>query len=124
MTENLWSTAEVIGKARRGEAGRDDKNNINYTFLHHGDHCTLNAVQLADAIKGVPLHIHKFHDEIIQIMEGEGESVIGNEKHKLKKGDVFFVPKGTPHALRFDCIILSVYAPAFDPENPDRIFLE
>ena len=124
MSDKLWSAAEVIEKARGGEGGRDDKHNINYTFLYHGDHCTLNAVQMADTKNGIPLHIHKYHDEIIQLMEGEGEAVIGDEKHKLKKGDVFFVPKGTPHALRFGCIILSIYAPAFDPENPDRVFLE
>jgi len=124
MSENYWSASEVIEKAIKGEDGRDDKHNINYTFLHHGDHCTLNAVQMADNINGIPLHIHRYHDEIIQLMEGEGEVIIGDEKRNLKKGDVFFVPKGIPHALRFGCIILSIYAPAFDTDNPDRVFLE
>jgi len=124
MTDNFWSGSEILEKARKAEDGRDDKHNINYTFLHRGDHCTLNAVQMEDRIHGIPLHIHKYHDEIIQVMEGEGEVVVGDEKKNLKKGDVFFVPKGTPHALRFGCIILSIYAPAFDPSNPDRVFLE
>jgi len=93
MSENYWSASEVIEKAIKGEDGRDDKHNINYTFLHHGDHCTLNAVQMADNINGIPLHIHRYHDEIIQLMEGEGEAVIGDKKRDLKKGDVFFVPK-------------------------------
>jgi len=79
---------------------------------------------MADNINGIPLHIHKYHDEIIQLLEGEGEVVIGDEKRNFKKGDVFFVPKGVPHALRFGCVILSIYAPAFDTDNPDRVFLE
>jgi len=124
MSENYWSASEVIEKAIKGEDGIDDIHNIHYTFLHHGDHCTLNAVQMADNVNGIPLHIHRYHDEIIQLMEGEGEVVIGDEKRNLKKGDVFFVPKGIPHALRFGCIILSIYAPAFDTDNPDRVFLE
>ena len=124
MADNFWSASEVLEKARKAEDGRDEKHNINYTFLHRGEHCTLNAVQMADSIHGIPLHIHKDHDEIIQLLEGEGEVVIGDEKKILKKGDVFFVPKGIPHALRFGCIILSIYAPAFDTDNPDRIFLE
>lgn len=123
MSDNIWSRDEIIKKGRMGEGGRDVRHNINYTFLHHGDHCTLNSVQMA-AENGIPLHTHKYHDEIIQIMEGEGEGFIEDLKHKLTKGDVFFVPKGTPHALPFPCIILSIYAPAFDPDNPDRVFLE
>ena len=124
MADNFWSASEVLEKARKAEDGRDEKHNINYTFLHHGEHCTLNAVQMADSVHGIPLHIHKDHDEIIQLLDGEGEVVIGDETKILTKGDVFFVPKGTPHALRFKCIILSIYAPAFDTDNPDRIFLE
>jgi quercetin dioxygenase-like cupin family protein len=124
MADNFWLAPEVLEKARKAEDGRDEKHNINYTFLHRGEHCTLNAVQMADNIHGIPLHIHKDHDEIIQLLEGEGEVVIGDQKRILKRGDVFFVPKGTPHALRFGCIILSIYAPAFDTNNPDRIFLE
>ncbi len=83
----------------------------------------MNSVQMA-AETGIPPHIHKDHDEIIQIMEGEGEGTIGDVKTHLKKGSVFFVPKGTPHSLPFPCIILSIYAPSFDPSNPDRIFLD
>ena len=123
MSDKVWSVSEIMEKARTGEGGRNVKHNINYTFLYQGDHCTLNSVQMA-AETGIPLHIHKYHDEIIQIMEGEGNGTIGDEETYLKKGDVFFVPKGIPHALPFPCIILSIYAPAFDPDNPDRVFVE
>ena len=123
MSDKIWSELEVMEKARAGENGSDVERNINYTFLHQGDHCTLNSVQMASKT-GIPPHIHKYHDEIIQIMEGEGKGTIGNIETKLKKGDVFFVPKGVPHSLPFPCLILSIYAPAFDPDNPDRVFLK
>ena len=123
MSDKVWSASEIKEKAITGEGGRNVEYNINYTFLHQGDHCTLNSVQMA-AETGIPSHIHKYHDEIIQIMEGEGKGIIGDVEANLKKGDVFFVPKGVSHALPFPCIILSIYAPAFDPDNPDRVFLE
>lgn len=122
MSNNIWSRDEILEKAGTAEAGHDDKHNINYTFLYQGEHCTLNSVQMA-AKDGIPLHRHNDHDEIIQIMEGEGEGIIGDLKYQLKKGDVFFSPKGTPHALPFPCKILSIYAPAFDAKNPDREYL-
>ena len=122
MSDKVWSELEVLEKARAGENGNDVRHNINYTFLHQGAHCTLNSVQMASET-GIPAHIHKHHDEIIQIMEGEGKGTIGDTEANLKKGDVFFVPEGVAHSLLFPCRILSIYAPAFDTSNPDRIFL-
>lgn len=122
MSDKKWTADEVLEKAQSAEGGHDPVHNIKYTFLHHGDHCTLNSVQMA-ADTGIPPHIHKYHDEIIQITEGEGKGTIGDDVCELKKGDVFFVPKGVSHSLPFPCKILSIYAPAFDPANPDRVYL-
>lgn len=123
MENNVWSIDGIIKKFYFGEDRVEDKDKkIRYDFLSNSEHCTLNAVQVVGE-KGVPLHYHKDHDEIIQIIEGEGEAIIGNSKHQLKKGSLFFASKGTPHALLFPCIILSIYAPEFDSENPDRVFL-
>lgn len=122
MAETYWVASDIPARARKGEAGRDPNNKIAYTFLRHGDHCTLNAVSLEGPM-GVPSHIHREHDEIIQILEGEGEIVVEEERFMVKKGDVFFVGKGVPHAIKFPCVILSVYSPAFDQKNPDREFV-
>jgi len=123
MADVYWKASDIPERARKGEAGRDPNNKIAYTFLHHGGHCTLNAVSLEDRM-GIPSHIHREHDEIIQILEGEGEIVVGEESLMVKKGDVFFVEKAVPHAIKFPCVILSVYSPAFDPKNPDREFVK
>lgn len=122
MAGNFWSESEIIEKGRSAEAEMAEYA-TKFSFLNRGHHCTLNSVQIARE-KGFPLHIHRYHDEVIEILEGEGEVVVGDEHRTLKKGDVFFVPKGMPHALRMRCRIMSIYAPAFDTDNPDRVLLE
>jgi quercetin dioxygenase-like cupin family protein len=123
MTDNVWSIDGIVKKFYFGEDKLEDSDKkINYDFLSNGEYCTLNAVQIVSE-KGIPLHYHKEHDEIIQIIEGEGEAIIANSKYQLKKGNLFFTPKKTPHALLFPCIILLIYTPTFDMDNPDRVFL-
>ena len=122
MASNFWSEEEFIERGRSGELEMT-KYGVKMSVIKAGVHCTLSSVQIANP-KGFPLHMHRYHDEVLKILEGEGEVVLGDESRKLKKGDVIFVPRGTPHALRMSCRILSVYSPAFDTDNPDRIFLE
>ena len=35
------------------------------------------------------------------VVEGEMELTIGNKKHIFRKGDSYFIPKGTVHSARF-----------------------
>jgi quercetin dioxygenase-like cupin family protein len=35
------------------------------------------------------------------VVEGEMELTIGNKKHVFRKGDSYFIPKGTVHSARF-----------------------
>jgi quercetin 2,3-dioxygenase len=48
---------------------------------------------------GPPLHLHKFQDEVFQIIEGEFIFQIGNEKIKASAGDFVFGPKKVPHTF-------------------------
>ncbi len=76
--------------------------------------------------KEVKLHKHQFHSEHVYVISGEGEMILGNEKRKIKSGDIIFIPKETPHALKVTSTepvkILSVQSPYFD--GKDRIMLE
>ena len=76
--------------------------------------------------KQVKLHKHVEHTENVIILEGEGEMTLGDKKFKVKKGDIVFIPKGTPHSLTVTSAIpvkvLSVQSPFFD--GKDRIFIE
>jgi quercetin dioxygenase-like cupin family protein len=82
----------------------------------------LNVVHISNP-KGIPLHTHDDHDEVVQVMEGECEVTVGHETRVLKKGGTFFVPKGAPHGVSGIGTLLSVYGPSFDPKKPDRVFI-
>lgn len=46
-----------------------------------------------------PMHTHP-GEEIVYVIEGTLEYVIGSETHKVKAGDVLFVPSGVPHSAK------------------------
>ena len=76
--------------------------------------------------KKVKLHKHAEHTENVIILEGEGEMTLGDKMFKIKKGDIVFIPKGTPHSLTVTSAapvkVLSIQSPYFD--GKDRIFIE
>lgn len=47
-----------------------------------------------------PLHIHGNCAEIILLLAGAVEHVVGEETLRLEAGDVLIVPAGTPHQAR------------------------
>lgn len=49
-------------------------------------------------MRGTPLHVHPYQDEIFKIIEGEYYFQVGAEKHRLKAGDTIFLPRNVPHA--------------------------
>jgi mannose-6-phosphate isomerase-like protein (cupin superfamily) len=76
--------------------------------------------------KEVKLHKHITHTEQVYILDGEGQMQVGDTYIKVKKGDMIFIPKNTPHSLKVISAIpvkaLSVQAPFFD--GKDRVMLE
>lgn len=75
--------------------------------------------------KEVKKHKHVSHSEHVYVLEGEGEMLVGEKTFKIKKGDVVFIPKNTPHALKVTSSpvkVLSVQSPFFD--GKDRVFVE
>ena len=122
MAGYFWSASEMLERARSGEIESKELG-IKWSYLNRGEHCTLNCLRVSNP-KGIPLHTHEEHDEVIQVLDGECEAVIGDERRPLKKGDTFFVPKGIPHKVSKVCTLLSIYGPSFDPEKPDRVFIE
>lgn len=76
--------------------------------------------------KEVKAHKHITHTEHVYILEGNGEMTLGEKKFKVKKGDVVFIPKNTPHSLKttssLPVKVVSLQSPMFD--GKDRIFIE
>jgi quercetin dioxygenase-like cupin family protein len=49
---------------------------------------------------GIPPHVHDREDELIYVLEGEFEIMLGDKKFKAKAGDEIFFPRHTPHAFQ------------------------
>ena len=121
MAGYFWSADEMLKRVRSGEIENKELG-LKWTYLNYGEFCTLNVVQVSNP-KGIPLHTHNEHDEVVQVLEGEFEITVGNETRVLKKGDTFFVHKGMPHGVGQTGTLLSIYGPSFDPKKPDRVFI-
>lgn len=72
----------------------------------------------------VPLHKHAHHSETVMVLEGKGNMRLGEAQFPVRKGDILFIPEGTPHAVTVSSGVLkvvSIQAPEFD--GTDRILL-
>jgi mannose-6-phosphate isomerase-like protein (cupin superfamily) len=62
---------------------------------------------------------HKKSDQVLLMLKGELVGKVGQEKVRLKKGDVLLIPAGTPHRFTNKAskpaVTFNVYAP---PEYP------
>ena len=92
--------------------------------LHRGRGSTVNLVRVL-APTGVPTEMHREHDEIMHVLEGEGEFRIGDRVVPVKPGDVIVAPSGTPHGAKTGgLVLLSIFAPGQDMTNFDRVVVE
>lgn len=109
--------------------------NLDSLLAPSGTENVYNSVIASDSLtssfiivikKEVKKHKHAFHSEHVYVLEGEGDMVLGDKNIHIKKGDLIFIPKNTPHALKVTSLIpvkvLSVQAPFFD--GKDRILIE
>ena len=63
------------------------------------------------------LHRHKNAEEIIMVLRGHGDSIIGEDTLPMGPGDVCYIPLGVPHSFvnrssTEDCEIIFVYGGA------------
>ena len=77
-------------------------------------HCFPNAI-----VK--PLHSHKGIEEVIYILEGQGQSWIDGELVDFKKGDAVFFPADSKHQVKNTSgemlVTLSIFS---QPTSPDQ----
>jgi len=94
------------------------------TYLGHGTQSSVFVFQ------GHPgpfrTHVHETHDEIGYVLEGTGEVHVGGVIRPVKKGDVWVIPKNTPHGGRFEDApqVLFISSPIDDPDNQDRVWAD
>ena len=93
------------------------------TEVARGEQASVNIWQMT---KGLPLHLHRSHEEVIFVKSGRAEVRIGERTLTMQAGDLVLIPKGMLHSARavgkepFRGI--SVFAPAFD--GKDRIMVD
>jgi quercetin dioxygenase-like cupin family protein len=74
---------------------------------------------------GVRKHKHAEHSETVHILKGKGTMQLGNQTLEIRKGDIIFIPEGTPHSVQVKggtMKVISIQAPEFD--GTDRIWLD
>lgn len=68
-----------------------------------------------------PLHTHKDIEEILLILNGEGEAWVDGETGKFKKGDAVLLPANSKHQVRNtgdeSLVTASIFSPSTTPES-------
>jgi quercetin dioxygenase-like cupin family protein len=49
---------------------------------------------------GPPRHIHRSHDELFYVLEGEFRFLVGERQFNAPPGSFVFIPRGTVHAVK------------------------
>ena len=64
--------------------------------------------------------VHADNDQVLYLVEGKGQVVLGDETSDYNAGDLVLVPAGTQHnfiATEADLKIITTYSPAHHPEG-------
>lgn len=79
-------------------------------FVHSGG--MTFAWWTIDAGAAIPTHSHP-HEQVVNMLEGELELVVGGAVHRLGPGDVVVIPGGVGHSARgiTECRVLDVFQP-------------
>jgi uncharacterized cupin superfamily protein len=86
-----------------------------------GKYTSACTVEFAPGKRALPSHSHPNGEEMVYIVQGCGEVLIGEEIYKINTGSIILFPQGTPHmvynsgqtVLKAICF----YAPASDAIN-------
>jgi uncharacterized cupin superfamily protein len=56
----------------------------------------VHLMTIAPGVKSTEFHAHKYEDEAIYVLSGQGAEVIGDESYKIGPGDFIGLPAGGP----------------------------
>jgi quercetin dioxygenase-like cupin family protein len=82
--------------------------------LVHSDRTSHSWVEI-DQGSSFPEHHHP-HEQIVSVLEGELELIVGGVTHRLSPGRMFVIPPDVPHSgtAITACRVLDVFAPTRD----------
>ena len=96
--------------------------NIHVTPLNSDENSSAFVIWIK---KEVRIHKHEWHSETVYVLKGKAQMQLGEQEFEVRKGDVIFIPEGTPHGvkvLKGPLKVISVQAPEF--KGQDRVFLD
>jgi quercetin dioxygenase-like cupin family protein len=110
------------GRGRDAELARwlaqhplPDGERLAITELYRTAESSMHVVQIRDR---EPPHVHARHDLVGVLHRGRGTLTLEQQTLSLREGDVFRIPKGTPHAFVNDAAepaaAFVVFTPPFD----------
>jgi mannose-6-phosphate isomerase-like protein (cupin superfamily) len=79
---------DIISLAKQNNNFRQEINTANLTQV------VLMSLKPGEDIG---MEIHKYIDQILVFVQGNGEANINGQKSPIKEGDLAFIPAGTPH---------------------------
>lgn len=96
------------------------KENTNFRkVLYTGKHSQIVAMSISVG-DDIGEEIHPNTDQILFIVDGEGEAIVEGISRKIEEHDVIFVPSGAVHNFKNvgdeDLKLFTVYSP---PQHPD-----
>lgn len=119
LSQNLFAQIPI----NTDTIGNNAKNEI-YVKNISSDSLTSGYVILIK--KEVKLHKHLYHSEHVIVLEGEGKMWLNDKEFIIKKNDLVFIPKNTPHKVittsKKPLKVISIQSPYFD--GKDRVMLE
>ena len=119
---NFINLQEIIQKFENDPTTQNDP--VKRMFICDGEEITANiATSSGDDSK---LHTQPGHDEIVIVIEGEAEFMVGDETRHIGPGDFVFIPRNTLHGrvrtITKSMSALSIYAPYFDRSKDNIIW--
>ncbi|MBK7554295.1 MAG: cupin domain-containing protein [Flavobacteriales bacterium] len=71
-------------------------------------------------------HLHQYHDELVQVLDGEAVMLLADSVISIHAGSVISIPMNTPHAVQVigdvPLRVISTHSPGMD--QSDRVFVE
>ncbi len=113
---------EIIQQFQNDPATQNDP--VKRMFICDGEAMTANIANSSGS--GSKLHTQPDHDEIVIIIDGEAEFMVGDETRHVRPGDFIFIPRNTLHGrvrtITESMSALSIYAPYFDRAKENIIW--
>lgn len=89
VSADAGRTFDVLGHTVRVKSSSSDTRGGSYTF----------ALHTPPGVPGPPPHVHEAEDEMVVVVSGEFDVLIGDVTTRARPGDVMNFARGTPHTF-------------------------